>query len=137
MSLLTTDRQDLSFTKPCPIVDCKIIGALVVRFVASVGGCAREETREFFLSHRHNIQLGSLCGCLLLAGLSSPPLLFATSATNMAKSLHNKIESFDPFVVIPDKVHASAASPIKVAMADDDEALWELDEETLESGAVG
>ena len=63
---------------------------------------------------------------------SSRPL-----ATNMAKSLHNKSESFDPFVVIPDKVHASAASPIKVAMADDDEALWELDEETLESGAVG
>ena len=55
----------------------------------------------------------------------------------MAKSLHNKSESFDPFVVIPDKVHASTASPIKVAMADDDEALWELDEETLESGAVG
>ena len=53
-----------------------------------------------------------------------------------AKSL-NKSESFDPFVVIPDKVHASTASPIKVAMADDDEALWELDEETLESGAVG
>lgn len=52
-------------------------------------------------------------------------------------SLHNKSESFDPFVVIPDKVHASTASPIKVAMADDDEALWELDEETLESGAVG
>jgi len=54
-----------------------------------------------------------------------------------AKSLHNKSESFDPFVVIPDKVHDSTASPTKVAMADDDEALWELDEETLESGAVG
>ena len=49
-------------TKPCPIVDCKIIGALVVRFVASVGGCSWEETREFFLTHRHNIVFN---GCLL------------------------------------------------------------------------
>ena len=75
---------------------------------------------------------------LLLAGYPHPHSSLPPLATNMAKtSLHNNSESFDPFVVIPDKVHASAASPIKVAMADDDEALWELDEEMLESGAVG